>query len=282
MSYLLSVFKNLTISRSQKEIYTDRLESHRMKETALITGASSGIGLELAREAAKDGCNLILVARSVDKLEALAKEVGGTVIPADLSQKGACLKLAEEVKSRGLTVDILINNAGFATYGPLEETDRQTTLDMIEVNVTSLTDLTHLFLPQMLERKHGRIMNLASTAAFQPGPLMCVYYATKAYVLSFSEGLSNEVRPKGVSVTALCPGVTESGFQAAARMEHSKLVQGRMPTSAEVARYGWKAMKAGQVVAIPGARNWIMATAVRFLPRSIIRRIVQKAQEARA
>lgn len=256
-----------------------------MQETALITGASSGIGLELARLAAADGCNLILVARSQDKLEELAAElrpqVEVTVLPADLSRAQACSELVQELSDRGLSVDILVNNAGFATYGPLAETERQATLDMIAVNVTSLTDLTRLLLPAMLERKHGRILNLASTAAFQPGPLMSAYYATKAYVLSFSEGLSNEVADQGVSVTALCPGPTASGFQEAAGLGESKLFQGKLASAAEVAAAGWKAMKSGETVFIPGARNWLMATVVRFLPRALVRRVVRRVQETR-
>ena len=243
-----------------------------MKQTVLITGASSGVGLEFAREAAADGCNLILVARSTDKLEALATELRGkgaevAVIPCDLSRPEAPRKLAADIDEKGLSVDVLINNAGFATYGPFAEATREATMDMVAVNVACLTELTRLFLPGMLTRRHGRILNVASTAAFQPGPLMAVYYATKSYVLSFSEGLSGELEGTGVSVTAFCPGPFSSGFQAAAQMENSKLVQGKMPTSAEMARAGWAAMKSGQVVAIPGARNWIMATAVRFLPR---------------
>lgn len=257
-----------------------------MKETVLITGASSGVGLEFARQAAADGCNLILVARSVDKLEALAGElsargVEAAVVPSDLSDPSAPGKLAQEVAARGLSVDILINNAGFATYGPFLDTEIRATMDMLAVNVASLTELTRQFLPGMVERKHGRILNVASTAAFQPGPLMAVYYATKAYVLSFSEGLSEELAGTGVSVTAFCPGPFESGFQAAARMESSKLVQGKMPTSSEMAAYGWRQLKAGKVVAIPGARNWVMATAVRFLPRTLVRKLVRKVQESR-
>lgn len=255
-----------------------------MKERVLITGASSGIGLELARLAAADGCDLVLVARSADKLEQLASElrkshqVEVTVLPSDLTRPEAPAELAAELEKRQLPVDILVNNAGFATYGPFAETDRKAELDMLQLNIVALTDLTKLLLPAMIARGHGRVLNVASTAAFQPGPLMAVYYATKAYVLSLSEALANELKDRGVSVTAFCPGPTESGFQAVAGMQKSKLMQRKLPTSAEVARIGWQATRRGQAVCVPGAMNWIYATAVRFLPRSVVTSMVRRAQ----
>ena len=243
--------------------------------TALITGASNGIGLEIARVLAPDH-DLVLVARNTAALDALAAELGGAqVITADLADPGAVARLVAAVPN----VDVLVNNAGVGDFGAFAETDLDKTLGMIQLNVTSLTALTRAYLPGMLERGSGRIMNLASTASFQPGPLMAVYYATKAYVLSFTEAIAEETRGSGVTVTALCPGPTESGFQSAADMELSPLVANKkLPTSAEVAAYGVEAMNSGDVVAIPGWLNKIMATGTRFTPRPVMRRVVHKMQ----
>jgi short-subunit dehydrogenase len=192
--------------------------------TALVTGASSGIGLEIARLLAKD-YDLVLAARSADKLEQLASELGNArVVAVDLIDPDGSRKLIAEVP----TVDVLVNNAGFAEYGPFAEANEQRLEDMIELNITALTRLSRAYLPGMLERGRGKIMNVASTASFQPGPLMAVYYATKAYVLSFSEALAEETRGSGVTVTALCPGPTTTNFQATANMEKSRLVNERM------------------------------------------------------
>jgi uncharacterized protein len=243
--------------------------------TALVTGASGGIGLEIARVLAPEH-DLVLVARSAAKLEALAAELGGArVIAADLSDAAAVGKIAAEVPD----VDVLVNNAGVGDFGPFAEADVDRTLAMIQLNVTALTALTRQYLPGMLARGSGQILNLASTASFQPGPLMAVYYATKSYVLSFTEAIAEEVRGSGVKVTALCPGPTSSGFQAAADMELSPLVANRkLPSAAEVAAYGVKAMEHGDVVAVPGLMNKVMAGSVRFTPRPVIRRLVRKLQ----
>jgi short-subunit dehydrogenase len=243
--------------------------------TALITGASNGIGLEIARVLAPDH-DLVLVARNTAALDTLAAELGGAqVITADLADPGAVARLIAAVPR----VDVLVNNAGVGDFGAFAEADIDKTLGMIQLNVLSLTALTHAYLPGMLERGSGRIMNLASTASFQPGPLMAVYYATKAYVLSFTEAIAEETRGSGVTVTALCPGPTESGFQTAADMELSPLVANKkLPTSAEVAAYGVEAMNSGVVVAIPGWLNRIMATGTRFTPRPVMRRVVHKMQ----
>jgi len=243
--------------------------------SALVTGASSGIGLEIARVLAND-YDLTLAARSADKLDALAGEIGGAdVIAVDLSDPAGPRKLAELP-----AVDVLVNNAGFGDWGPFA-TAAETKLDeMIELNVGALTRLARAYLPGMIERQNGRIMNVASTAAFQPGPLMAVYYATKAYVLSLSESLAEETRGKGVTVTALCPGPTASGFQAGAAMEDSRLVKGRkLPSAAEVATYAVKAMNRGDVVAVPGFMNKAMAASVRFSPRPVIRRVVHRVND---
>jgi short-subunit dehydrogenase len=243
--------------------------------TALVTGASSGIGSEIARVLAADH-DLVLVARSADKLAALATELGGAqVIAADLSDPAGVASVTGAVP----TVDVLVNNAGVGDFGAFADADVDKTLAMIQLNVTSLTALTRHYLPGMLERGHGQVMNVASTASFQPGPLMAVYYATKAYVLSFSEALTEETRGSGVTVTALCPGPTASGFQAAAEMELSPLVANRkLPTAAEVAAFGVKAMRRGDAVAVPGLLNRVMAGSVRFTPRPVMRRIVHKMQ----
>jgi len=246
--------------------------------TALVTGASGGIGLEIARVLAPDH-DLVLVARSAAKLDAVATELGGArVIAADLSDPSAAGKIVAEVPE----VDVLVNNAGVGDFGAFASVDLDRTLAMIQLNVTSLTALTRRYLPGMLERSHGRVLNVASTASFQPGPLMAVYYATKSYVLSFTEAVAEEVRGTGVTVTALCPGPTASGFQAAADMELSPLVANRkLPSAADVARYGVRAMEKGDVVAVPGAMNKIMATSVRFTPRPVLRRLVRKMQETK-
>jgi uncharacterized protein len=244
--------------------------------TALVTGASSGIGLESARILANDH-DVVLVARRADKLEALATEIGGArVIAVDLADPAATRKLIAEVP----TVDVLVNNAGFGTFGPFADASETKLDEMIELNVGALTRLARAYLPGMIERGHGRVMNVASTAAFQPGPLMAVYYATKAYVLSFSEALAEETRGSGVTVTALCPGPTESGFQAEAAMEESRLVKGRkLPSSAAVAAYGVKAMTRGDVVAVHGTFNKVMAASIRVSPRPVIRRVVHRMQD---
>jgi len=247
--------------------------------TALITGASSGIGLEIARILAKDH-DVVLAARSEAALRDLATELGGSarVVVADLSEPAGAAKLAAEVPE----VSVLVNNAGFGDFGDFASAAPERIDQMIELNVGSVTRLSRAYLPAMLERGTGRIMNVASTAAFQPGPLMAVYYATKAYVLSFSEALAEETRGSGVTVTALCPGPTESGFQAGAAMEHSKLVSGKkLPSSASVAAFGVKAMNRGDVVAVPGFQNKVLAASVRFSPRPVIRRLVHKMQEAK-
>lgn len=255
------------------------------KRTVLITGASSGIGLELAKLFAKDQHDLVLVARSEGKLRQLAQElqqqpgVAVHVLAEDLSRAEAADRVCERVKALGLTIDVLVNNAGFGHYGAFAESDFSKELEMIQVNMVTLTALTKRLLPGMVERKFGRILNVASTAAFQPGPLMAVYYATKAYVLSFSEALAAELAGSGVSVTALCPGPTQSGFQEQAAMLDSKLVRGKsLPDAKSVAEAGYRALLAGKRVYIPGFSNWSAAQAVRFLPRRAVTSLVIRAQ----
>lgn len=254
--------------------------------TALITGASNGIGLELAKVHAAAGGNLVLVARNKAKLDELKQELESQykisvyTIGKDLSEADAALDVYNETTKQNIQIDYLINNAGFGTFGMFAEEDWNKEIQMINLNITTLTQFTHLYLKDMLARKSGKIMNVASTAAFQSGPTMAVYYATKAYVLSFSEAVDNEVKNSGVTITALCPGATESGFQAAAAMEESALVKGKkLPTSKEVAEYGYKAMLKGKTVAIHGLMNYIMANAIRFVPRSVAVAVVRKIQD---
>ncbi|AYA36089.1 SDR family oxidoreductase [Hymenobacter oligotrophus] len=255
-------------------------------KTALITGASSGIGLELARRFAREKHRVVLVARNRQALEHLQQElqqqhgVEAVVLPADLGQREAPQQLFEELQRRGIEVDYLINNAGFGDFGLFAEADWAKQEQMLDVNIRALTHLTKLFVPGMVQRRSGRIMQLASTAAFQPGPLMAVYYATKAYVLSFSEALANELQGTGVTVTALCPGPTASGFQDAAALNDSKLVKGKkLPTSAEVAEYGYRALMRGETVAVHGLMNSLMAQSVRFAPRNMVTALVRRMSE---
>ncbi|MFN5225214.1 MAG: SDR family NAD(P)-dependent oxidoreductase [Bacteroidota bacterium] len=254
--------------------------------TALITGASNGIGLELAKIHAAKGDQLVLVARNKSKLDELRIELEKTykisvyTIGKDLSAMNAGQEIFDETSKQQIHIDYLINNAGFGDFGMFVETDWNKEAQMIQLNITALTQLTKLYLKEMVKRSSGKIMNVASTAAFQSGPTMAVYYATKAYVLSFSEAIDNEVRDKGVTVTALCPGATESGFQAAAAMEESNLVKGRkLPTSKEVAEYGYESMMKGRTVAIHGFMNYLLANSVRFIPRAMVVKVTRKLQD---
>jgi short-subunit dehydrogenase len=244
--------------------------------TTLITGASGGIGYELAKLFARDHHNVVLVARSADKLTQVATELqahGVTVktIALDLATPLAPKFLFDRLQSEATPIDVLINNAGFGAYGEFATMPEEEILGQIQLNITALTELTRLFLPAMFERRSGRIMNVASTAAFQPGPLMAVYYATKAYVLSFSEAIANELRGSGVTVTCFCPGATHTGFAKHAGMENSRLFKkvGAMPAE-KVARQGYRALMQGRTLAISGLHNWIVAQSVRFTPRKIV------------
>jgi short-subunit dehydrogenase len=251
----------------------------------LITGASSGIGLELARVFAKHRHDLVLVARTEPKLREAAEEaraagVRAHVIPADLSAPGAVPALIDRVQALGVDVEILVNNAGYGLLGPFVETPFDIERAMIQVNIVALTELTKRLLPGMLARRSGRILNLASTAAFFPGPLMAVYYASKAYVLSFSEAIAAELDGTGVTVTALCPGPTASGFQATAKLGRSRLIAGRrLPTARSVAEAGYDAMMAGRTVFVPGGLNKLTVMMPRVMPRRLMAKIVEKAQE---
>ena len=256
-----------------------------MSKTALITGASGGIGYELALLFARDGFDCILVARSHDQLNALAAHmesefrVKTLVLPKDLSKASAVDEIYEEVTAASMPVDVLVNNAGFPVYGLFTETDLDTELQMLQVNVVALTQLTKLFLRGMIERRYGRILNLASTAAFEPGPLMAVYYASKAYVLNFSEALANELHGTGVTVTTLAPGPTRTGFQKRGRLEDSRLVQGNIGDAPSVALAGYRGLMAGKTLVIPGFSNKLIPWIVRVSPRGVVTRVVRRMQE---
>jgi len=259
-----------------------------MNKTALITGSTSGIGYELAYIHARQGGNLVLVARNKDKLEQIKKDLENKykidvyIIDKDLSIKNSAKNVYDEIIDKNITVDYLINNAGFGDYGFFNESDWGKLERMINLNITALTQLTKLFLFDMIKRRDGKIMNVASTAAFQSGPTMAVYYATKAYVLSFSEAINNEVKNSEVTVTTLCPGATQSGFQEAASLQESRLVKGRkLPTSKEVAEYGYNAMLKGKSVFIHGILNYLLANSVRFFPRSAVVKITRFIQDKR-
>lgn len=252
-------------------------------KTALITGASSGIGRELAKIFAQKKANLILVARQTEKLEELAEEIRSDhpvsieVITADLSQEGDVHYVFLTCQEKGLKVDYLINNAGIGSGGPFSEGSWDTYAKMLDLNIKGLTHLCHLFLPGMMERKFGRIMNVASTAGFLPGPNMAVYFASKAYVLHFTEALNMELKKSKVTVTALCPGPTDTAFQDVAEMTEAKLFQSKNLYSAqEVAEFGFKAMMNGWRVAIPGWKNMILAKTARIAPRSWVMNVAKK------
>ncbi len=238
------------------------MSSNKPRQTALITGASSGIGAALAKRFAANGYNLVIVARGQPGLQALAdnltRQHGVTiaVMPKDLAVVSAPDELAAALQQQRIQIDVLV-----------------------KVNMVTLTHLTKLLLPGMIQRGRGKILNVASTAAFQPGPLMAVYYATKAYVLSFSEALAEELRGTGVSVTALCPGPTRSGFQQRAKMEQSRLVQGEIMDVDSVARAGYDGLISNKRIVIPGWQNKLLAFATRLLPRNLVTRLARQAQE---
>ncbi|MBS1515082.1 MAG: SDR family oxidoreductase [Bacteroidetes bacterium] len=257
-------------------------------KTALITGASSGIGLEFARIFARNKCDVVLVARSEEKLTALADELRKThgvkvkVIAKDLADKNAPAEIKAELDAEKIEIEYLINNAGFGGYGLYYETDWKKENDMIQVNVTALAELSKVFVKEMVKRNSGRILNVASTAAFQPGPLMSVYYAGKAFVLSLSEAMAYELKDTKVTVTCLCPGPTKSNFQNAANINESGLVKGRkIPSSYDVALFGYNEMMKGKYLAVEGFMNKFMAFCVRFMPRKMVLATVYKIQKNR-
>lgn len=248
-------------------------------DTVLITGASSGIGRELARCFARTGATCVLLARREavlhDLADTLTTDYGANthVLPADLSVPGVADTVAEQLQERELSVDVLVNNAGFGARGPFADLEAQRQVDMIQVNVTALTHLTRQLLPGMRAREHGGVLNVASTAAFQPGPYMSVYYATKAYVLSFSEGLAEELADTPLTVTCLAPGPTRTSFADRADMEEARLMDlGATMTPEAVAQAGYSAFRAGRTLEIPGWPNKIGAVLTRVTPRVVARK----------
>jgi short-subunit dehydrogenase len=257
-----------------------------LNKNVLITGASGGIGYELAKIFAEEGCNLVLVARSEDKLMKIKKqlerqyEILIELIIKDLSVKDAAEDIYNILLRNNVDVDILVNNAGFGDFGDFAHADWDKQYSMIQVNIAALIHMTRLFLKPMVERGYGKILNLSSTAAFQPGPFMSIYYASKAFVLSFSESLSKELDGSGVTVTALCPGPTQTGFVDAASLENSKLFKTIKVSNVEdVAIFGYKALMNGKTVAIHGFTNKLLAFGVRLIPRSLVREIMYGLQK---
>jgi short-subunit dehydrogenase len=247
--------------------------------TALITGASSGIGLELAEVFARNGYSLVLTARNGARLEEIARKLKPAsvqVIAKDLTLAGA----AEEIFGEVPKIDVLVNNAGFSLFGKFGDVPLAEELNIMQLNMTAPVILTRLYLPGMIAAKSGRIMNVASTAAFQPGPLMAIYYATKSFLLLLSEAIGNELEGTGVTVTALCPGPTTTAFQERAKMENSGLVKGRkMMDARTVAEIGYRGMMAGKPVVIPGFMNKFLVQTLRFSPRWMVTKVVRRIQE---
>ncbi|MFM7195854.1 MAG: SDR family NAD(P)-dependent oxidoreductase [Bacteroidota bacterium] len=260
--------------------------------TALITGASSGIGMELATIHASRGGDLVLVARSKERLDKMKADLEQQfkirvhVIAADLSRPGAAKEVHDQTSAMGITVDILVNNAGFGVFGAFQETDPERTGEMIRLNITALTELTWFYLREMVSRNSGRIMNVASTAGFQPGPWFAAYSATKAYVISFTQAIESELRSTtattAIRVITYCPAATETNFSAAAAMEHSALFKGRKnPDAATVALDAYEALMKGESLAIHGLMNRIMVFSQRFVPRSFVTAMANSEIRAR-
>lgn len=249
--------------------------------TALITGASSGIGFELAKICAANGNDLVLVSRNqTDTSDPVFTNVTITNIEQDLSVPGSAEKLYKQIKQKNITIDVLINNAGFGDFNLFVDADSKTITNMINLNILTLTELTQLVVRDMKKQGQGKILNLASIASFLPGPYMAVYYSTKHYVLAFSETLAEELRDDNITVTALCPGPTASKFWDVAHMSSSKIVNGKkFPSSKEVAEFGYDAMMHGRRVAVHGVRNKFIIFIVRFLPRKFVTEVVRKQSE---
>lgn len=245
-----------------------------MKKAALITGASAGLGAEFARQLSKRSHRLVLAARRRDRLEDLAKELGNArAVAIDLSKKDAAAKLMANLEAAGEEVEILVNNAGFGLIGRFAELDAKRQRQMIDLNVGTLTDLCRAVAPQMVARQSGGIINVASTAAFQPGPNMAIYFATKAYVLSFTEALHEELKPHGVSVSCLCPGPTRTEFGEVAGFVGNGAFDRVAMESPEVVQTGLEGLDKNHAVVVPGLTNKIVAASTRFAPRSVVRKI---------
>lgn len=259
-----------------------------VKKTALITGASVGIGREFAKVFAAEGYDLVLVSRTEAALNRVAqecKEQWGTrshVLAMDLAEPGAASNLFDAVASQGILIDVLVNNAGFGTYGLVADNDAESYVNEMQLNVVTLGHLTRLFLPGMIDRRDGKILNVASVGAFVSGPLLSVYYASKAFVLNFSEALHEEVREHGVTVTALCPGATHTEFHARAKMSGSRFMKLFHFMQADVvARAGYRGLMSGKAIVVPGMLNRLTVFALRFIPRLVIRKSLFVLQRKR-
>ncbi len=245
-----------------------------MKKVTLITGASAGLGVEFARQLSRRGYALVLAARRKERLDALAEDLGDArAIAIDLSKGGSAAKLIADLQSHGETVDLLVNNAGFGLIGRFAELDGDREREMIDLNVGTLTDLCRAVAPGMIERRAGGIINVASTAAFQPGPKMAVYFATKAFVLSLSEALHEELKPHGIKVSCLCPGPTRTEFGDVAGFGGNVMFDRLAMTAEEVVEAGLDGLDRNKAVVVPGLVNKIGATSTRFAPRSVVRKI---------
>lgn len=256
-----------------------------MKKTALITGASGGIGFQFAKLLAQDAYNVVLIARTESRLLEIKKEfeekynVKVLILSKDLTKPNAVKEIYNELKRQNIKIDILINNAGFGNFGKFYDTDWEKEAKMLQLNIVSLTHLTKLFLKDMVERGEGKILNVSSTSAFQPGPLMSIYYASKAYVQSFSEAIATEVKGTGVTVTALCPGPVKTGFQKKVSDIEPRLINLNLANPESVAKYGYRALQRGDRIAIQGLLNQFLVHAVNFIPRNAVTDIVYLLQK---
>lgn len=264
------------------------MTKEKQKLTVLITGASGGIGMELAEVFAKNGHDLVLLARSEEKLYQLAMryavnyKVHTKVIVADLTDPAAPQRVFEELKQENTVIDALINNAGIGNYGPFKEADLQVELNMLQLNIVALTHLCKLFLDQLPDGRSGKIMNVSSVAAFMAGPMMAVYYASKAYVLSFTEALKAELQGTGITVTTLCPGPTDTDFKKRANLDASSMFSKMFKEEARtVAEAGYAGLMKGKSIVLPGVKNKLLPHAVQFVPRFMLRKLVKKVQEKR-
>ncbi|MFA8435018.1 MAG: SDR family NAD(P)-dependent oxidoreductase [Marinifilaceae bacterium] len=255
-----------------------------MKKFGLITGAASGIGYEIAKLLIQDSYHLVLIDKNATKLQEIQSDFKSQyknevqILEKDLSKTNVADEIYDELRQQQIELDLLVNNAGYGVFGMFSETDWKRERDMIQLHVITSTHLTKLFLPGMVRRGTGKILNVSSLAAFQPGPLMSIYYATKAYLLSFTEAIANEVKGTGVTITVLCPGITKTGFQKTVSEEEAQ-INWNLASAANVARYGYKAMLKGKIVAIPGFINYLLANAPRFFPRRIAANVVRRLQE---
>ena len=253
-----------------------------MNKVTLITGSTSGIGFELSKNFAKDGNDLVLVSRNYNKLLETKEFIEGKykvqtyIIEADLKNEKDIGDIIKFVKNNKLEVSNLVNNAGFGSFGYFHEIDKDWDLDMVKVNIGALTILSKAFIPNMIKAGVGGVLNVASTAGFQGGPFMAVYYATKAYVLSLSEALSQELKGTGVTITALCPGAVETEFQKVAKVQKSPLAKKNIMKAEIVAEIGYKAFKKGKAIVIPGIKNKILIQSLRLLPRKLVGKIIKK------